>query len=96
MLPWEHPDDFERLRREIWDELQPEGPLQDECAETILLCRWRKLRLRLMRKLETADALNKVENRVFKEEPPPLFDTRHERNVYGLSRPSRAARTTPR
>jgi hypothetical protein len=88
LLPWEHPDEFEQLRREIWEELQPEGPLQEDAATTILLCRWRKERLRLKRKLDTAVALNKVENRVFKQEAPPLFDTRIEKTAYRLGSPS--------
>jgi hypothetical protein len=88
LLPWEHPDEFEQLRRELWEELQPEGPMQEDCAKTILLCRWRKERLRLKRKLDAAVVLNKVENRVFREKAPPLFDTRLENTKYVLSKPS--------
>ena len=96
LLPWEHPDDFQQLRREIWDELQPEGYLQEECAEDILHSKWRKRRLRVRRKLEAAAALDKVENRVFREEPPPLFDTHLESVKHALSQPSSQRRGPPR
>src|SRR5262249_44602322 len=87
LLPWENPEDFEQLRHDLWGELQPEGPLQEECAETILFNRWRKMRLRMKRKLEAAVALQNVEYRVFKEEPPPFFDTSLDRLAYQLSKP---------
>ena len=88
LLPWEHPDEFQQLRREIWDELQPEGFLQEECAEDILHSKWRKRRLRTRRKLEAAAALDKVENQVFREQPPPLSDTRLENFKHAMSQPS--------
>ncbi len=90
ILPWEDPDLFEELRRELWEEHKPEGPSQEDCVETILWCRWRKLRLRAWRKLETAAALENAENHVFRLEPPPLFDTRIEGTMYSLAnRPPR-------
>lgn len=80
LLPWEDGDAFEQLRLELWNEHKPEGPSQEDAVETILWCRWRKLRLRSWRKFETAAALSKVENRVFEQEPPPLFDTEAGKN----------------
>jgi len=85
ILPWEDPDLFEELRYALWEEHRPEGPSQEDCVETIHLCRWRKMRLRAWRKLETAVALEKAENYVFRVEPPPLFDTNRERLIHGLS-----------
>ncbi|MGY3483128.1 hypothetical protein ACVW1C_001011 [Bradyrhizobium sp. USDA 4011] len=70
LLPWEDPDAFEELRRAIWEEWRPEGPSEHDCVETIFLCLWRKHRVRAKRKLDTAAALDKVENRVFQERPP--------------------------
>ena len=96
LLPWEDPDLFEQLRRDLWEEHRPEGPTQEECVETILWCRWRKLRLRARRKLETAVALDKVENRLFAQEPPPLFDSRIEGTKYQLSKPSSEKPGPPR
>jgi hypothetical protein len=93
LLPWEDPDAFERLRQELWDEHKPEGPSQEDAVETILWCRWRKLRLRARRKFETAAAVSNVENRVFEEEPPPLFDTRLEGDIHFLSTPGDRRRT---
>ncbi|MHC2463500.1 hypothetical protein [Bradyrhizobium embrapense] len=73
LLPWEDPDAFEELRRAIWEEWRPEGPSEHDCVETIFLCLWRKQRLRAKRKLDTAVALEKVENRVFQEAPPQVL-----------------------
>ena len=92
LLPWEDPDAFEQLRRELWEEHKPEGPSQEDCVETILWCRWRKLRLRARRKLETAVALEKAENHVFTVEPIPLFDTHMEGVIHQLkNRPAYTA-----
>lgn len=69
-LPWEDPADLGQLRREIWQEYQPEGPSEEDCVETIFLCRLRKLRFRLHRKLEDELVLDDVDNHVFKLSPP--------------------------
>jgi hypothetical protein len=84
LYPWEDAGAFEQLRQELWEEHKPEGPSQDDCVETILWCHWRKLRLRERRKLETAAALINVENRVFEEQPPPLFNTELEAIKHSL------------
>src|SRR6476469_4380528 len=78
LLPWESPQELDELRRAYWADLQPEGPLQEACVETIVISEWRKARVRFKRKLELEAALDKVENRFLAEEPPPLFDTRRE------------------
>jgi hypothetical protein len=46
---------------------------------------WKKMRLRAKRKFDTAVALKQTENRVFEENPPPLFDTHIEAIKYSLS-----------
>ncbi|SEE51311.1 hypothetical protein [Bradyrhizobium erythrophlei] len=73
LLPWEDPDAFEGLRRAIWEEWGPEGPSEHDCVETMFLCLWRKHRVRAKRKVDTAVALDRVENRVFQERPPPVL-----------------------
>ncbi|MGF6313424.1 hypothetical protein ABIB82_007576 [Bradyrhizobium sp. i1.8.4] len=73
LLPWEDPDAFQELSRAIWQEWRPEGPIEVDCVETIILCQWRKQRVRAKRKLDTAVALDKVQNRVFNERPPQVL-----------------------
>jgi hypothetical protein len=93
LLPWEDPDLFEQLRRELWEEHKPDGPSQEDCVETILWCRWRKMRLRARRQLETAAALEKPQYHVFTVEPRPLFDTYREGVFHALkNRPAYTAR----
>jgi hypothetical protein len=84
LLPWENVNEFEELHRGLKEEFEPKGPLQEDCVSTILSCMWRKRRVREKRNLDTAAALDRVENRVLWEEPPPLFDTRFEGTMYGL------------
>ncbi|TWC07566.1 hypothetical protein FBZ93_101859 [Bradyrhizobium macuxiense] len=84
LLPWEDPSAFDDLRRAIWEEWHPEGPSEIDCVETIFLCQWRKQRLRAKRKLDTAVLLRKVENRVFQESPPALFDNELEVTKHSL------------
>jgi hypothetical protein len=69
-LPWEDPAELEQLRREIWQEFEPDGPSEEDCVNTIFVARVRKLRYRLHRKLEAELALDSVDNHVFKLLPP--------------------------
>ena len=102
LLPWEDADEYEELRRALFQEHQPEGPLQEDCVNTILTNLWRKRRVRAKRNFDIAAALDKLENRVLWEEPLPLFDTREETTINALKakleRPSaeRARPTGPR
>jgi hypothetical protein len=84
LFPWEDANEFEELRRGLMEEHQPEGPLQEDCVNSILSCMWRKRRLRDKRKLDIAAALERVENRVLWEEPPPLFETSREKTLHAL------------
>jgi hypothetical protein len=84
LLPWEDVNEFEELHRGLKEEFEPRGPLQEDCVYTILSCMWRKRRVREKRNLDTADALDRVENRVLWEEPPPLFETRLDDKVLEL------------
>src|SRR5258708_8850421 len=85
LLPWEDLNEFEELHRGLKEEFGPEGPLQEDCVNTILSCMWRKRRVREKRNLDTAAALDRVENRVLWEDPPPFFDTEIERTKYSLA-----------
>jgi hypothetical protein len=84
LLPWEDSGEYEELRRGLFEEHQPEGPLQEECVNTILTNLWRKRRVRAKRNFDIAAALDKVENRVLWEEPLPLFDTEQETIINAL------------
>jgi hypothetical protein len=95
-LPWEDPAEFEELRRGLIEEHQPEGPLQQDCVNTILSCMWRKRRVRAKRNFDTAAALDRVENRVLWEDPPPLFDTAQEGTMHALSNRRSGAPQAPR
>jgi hypothetical protein len=75
LMPWEDPNEFEELHRGLKEEFEPKGPLQEDCIYTILSCMWRKRRVREKRNLDTAAALDRVENRVLWKEPPPFFET---------------------
>jgi hypothetical protein len=85
LLPWEDVNEYEELHRRLKQEFEPSGPLQEDCVNTILSCLWRKRRVREKRNLDTAAALDRVENRVLWDEPPPLFDTEMEGVQYSLA-----------
>jgi hypothetical protein len=75
LLPWEDVNEYEDLRRGLFSEHQPEGPLQEDCVNTVLTNLWRKRRVRAKRNFDIGAALDKVENRVLWEEPLPIFGT---------------------
>jgi hypothetical protein len=95
LLPWEDVNEFEELHRGLKEEFGPEGPLQEDCVYTILSCMWRKRRVREKRNLDTAAALDRVENRVLWEDPPPLFDTDIEGVKYSLANRRSESRSKP-
>ncbi len=95
LLPWEDVNEYEELRRRLFEEHQPEGPSQEECVDAILSCMWRKRRVRHKRNLDTAAALERIENRVLWEDPPPLFDTKEEGTMYALKNTLETRRVDP-
>jgi hypothetical protein len=95
LLPWEDVNEYEELRRGLKEEFEPTGPLQEDCVNTILSCMWRKRRVRDKRNLDTAAALDRAENRVLWEDPPPLFDTDIERIKYSLANSRSEPRSKP-
>ena len=95
LMPWEDLHEFEELHRGLKEEFEPKGPLQEDCIYTILSCMWRKRRVRERRNMDTAAALDRVENRVLWEEPPPLFETDLERIKYSLAERRSEPRTQP-
>ena len=46
LLPWEDAEDYEKLRRAIFADLQPQGALEEEIASNIAENRWLRTRLR--------------------------------------------------
>jgi len=96
LLPWEDVTEYEKLWQALLEELQPEGPLQEDCVETILSCKWRKRRVRDKRNFDTAAALDRIENRVLWEDPPPFFDTKVEGTMHGLREKRANPPTRPR
>lgn len=95
LLPWEDPDEFEQLRRGLVEELQPDGPLEQDCVDTITSLQWRKRRVLAKRNFDIAAELARAENHELWEDPPPLFDTRQEllvERLKGRVSPPRASR----
>ena len=76
LLPWEDASEFENLRNGLIEEFQPEGPLQQDCVNTILSCMWRKRRVRDKRQFDTAAELDRIHNRTLWQDPPPFFETK--------------------
>jgi hypothetical protein len=74
LMPWEDEGEFEELRRGLFEDFRPEGPLQEDCVNTILSCMWRKRRVRAKRQFDTAAELDRIHNRTLWEDPPPFFD----------------------
>jgi hypothetical protein len=95
LLPWEDANEFEELHRNLKEELDPDGPLQDDCVLTILRYMWRKRRVSAKRNLDVAAALDRVENRVLWEDPPPLFDTEIEGIKYFFANRRSEPRSKP-
>jgi hypothetical protein len=93
LMPWEDLHEFEELHRGLKEEFEPKGPLQEDCVYTILSCMWRKRRVREKRNLDTAAALDRVENRVLWKEPPPFFETNIEELKYILANRGSEPRT---
>lgn len=91
LMPWEDPTELEDLRRRVFDELQPDGPLQEDAVNSIVSAMWRKQRLRDKRKFDTAAELERAYNRILWEEPRPFFETKGEGIIHVLS--NRPART---
>lgn len=83
-MPWEDVKEYEELRRGLKEEFDPKVPLQEDRVSIILSCMWRKRRVCDKPNLDTAAALDRVENRALWEHPPPLFDTEFE----GIIQPS--------
>src|SRR5262245_27092295 len=81
-MPWEDEGEFEKLRRGLFEEFRPEGPLQEDCVNTILSCMWRKRRVHTKRQFDTAAELDRIHNRTLWEDPPPFFDTAPPREDY--------------
>jgi hypothetical protein len=90
LFPWEDPKALEELRRGLLECYHPEGPVQQDCVNTMLSCLWRKQRLRDRRAFEIA-AVDRVKDRALWEDP--LLDEKMESAMLQFSMtqsPSRA------
>lgn len=85
MFPWEDPKEFEALRCDLYEYFQPEGSLEKDAVNTILKAMWAKRRVADKRLFDTAAQLDRVQNQVLWEDPPPFFDTKGEAVIYELS-----------
>jgi hypothetical protein len=83
VLPGEDKDAFEKLHRDLINELKPNGALEDDIVMTIARYVWRKQNLKTYRKAEAAkkwhDQLLTTEIR--RRTPPPEIVTRLRRNT---------------
>ena len=96
LLPWEDSSEFEDLQRRLFEEFQPEGPLQEDCVNSILSCMWRKRRVWAKRQFDTAAELDRIHNRVLWEDPPPFFETHLEIVKHSLSNKRSGEAVRPR
>jgi hypothetical protein len=85
LFPWEDGTEFQALHSDLQDEWQPSGALEEDAVFTILTCIWRKRRIFDKRNLEIVAALQEQEFVDLTTQPPPLFDTRLEKNKYSLA-----------
>ena len=85
LFPWEDGTAFEKLHRDLVEQYQPRGPVQEDCIRTIASCIWRKHRVRDKRQLDTQAALERVENNVLWQHPSPLLDTDLDITKYQLT-----------
>lgn len=74
LMPWESGDEFDRLRRGLIEKYCPDGPLQEECMASIAFLMWRKRRIQKRRELDLAAELDRAENAILWQHPPPLAD----------------------
>ncbi|MET4279147.1 MULTISPECIES: hypothetical protein [unclassified Bradyrhizobium] len=86
LLPWEDPSALEQLEQALFEELDPEGPMQNECVRDISLATWRKRRIRERRNVQARSVLLAPQNRLFDQQPAPLFETKDERNMFALAK----------
>jgi len=95
LFPWEDGAAFEKLHRDLVEQYQPRGPVQEDCIRTIASCIWRKRRVRDKRQFDTQAALESVENSVLWQHPPPLLETALDITKYLLTNRSSEPREHP-
>jgi hypothetical protein len=96
LLPWEDGAAFEKLHRDLVEQYKPRGPVQEDCIRTIASCIWRKRRVRDKRQFDTQAALERVENNVLWQHPPPLLETDLDITKYQLANRSNEPPEHPR
>jgi hypothetical protein len=96
LFPWEDGAAFEKLHRDLVEQYQPRGPVQEDSIRTIASCIWRKGRVRDKRQFDTQAALERIENNVLWQHPPPLLETDMDITKYQLANRSSEPRQHPR
>jgi hypothetical protein len=96
LFPWENSAEFERLHRDLIEQYHPRGPLQEDCMETIASLMWRKQRIRDKRRFDIQAALERVENNVLWQDPPPLLETALDLTKYQFINRSSESQPHPR
>jgi hypothetical protein len=83
VLPGEDKAAFEKLRRDLINELKPNGPLEDDIVMTIAHYVWRKQNLKTYRKAEAAKKWHDelLASEIRRRTPPPEIVTRLRRNT---------------
>jgi len=95
LMPWENEEEFKRLYLDLVDQYQPKGVLQEDCMRTLTGYLWRKRRVQEKRRFDIAAALQRVENNILWEHPPPLLDDEFEAIKYALANMERKPRSRP-
>jgi len=85
LLPWENEEEYNELHRDLREEWQPDGALEEDAVFTIMTAIWRKRRVQDKRQFETQAALQQNDFKILTEMPRPLFDTQHEAIIDALS-----------
>lgn len=93
LFPWENAEEFETLRRGLFDKYNPDGPLQEDCMASIASLMWRKRRIQRKREFDIAAELERTENSILWKHPMPLCDDESdwlEQQVIAASDPDQA------
>jgi hypothetical protein len=92
LMPWESAAEFDRLCLSLVDQYRPKGVLQEDCLRSLASYLWRKRRVQDKRRFDLALTLEKTENNVLWEDPPPLLENRLEAAKYALANMRRGPR----
>jgi hypothetical protein len=78
VLPWESREEFDLLRRQLFEKYRPSGPLQEDCMGSVASWMWRKRRIQKKREFDLAAELDRADNAILWKHPLPLCDDQME------------------